>query len=356
MRARQEAKLNSRVGVARSWAFFVGWFVFAFTSVPLSAALLQEPASTAPLLALEEGQAVVQTAWEQRERVQGTPDCSHLVHEIYQLAGLFYPYATSFALYEGSESFARVETPQPGDLIAWPGHVGIVVDPVERSFYSSLDSGLGTDSYASSYWAKRGPARFYRYRLRSARSPAAATAPPASLPGRTRTESAASRPAFEVPPSIPIVTQRAQPTREAIAEAISELSNAAGDILRSDDLMKLPYPVVIFDRFRVERVQIKKDRGWAHLRIESSVSFRGERIEPKRRREKLRWELRRRGTEWFAFPPLERVYVPRDVAVRVLADQLALLTRQEVSLSDSDVRARQQAHLASLLYALLVKK
>src|SRR6185312_7502570 len=48
-------------------------------------------------------------------------------------------------------------------LIVWPGHVGIVVDPQQRSFYSSLNSGLKIDSYDAPAWRARGPARFFRF-------------------------------------------------------------------------------------------------------------------------------------------------------------------------------------------------
>jgi len=56
-----------------------------------------------------------------------------------------------------------VTRPQPGDLVVWPGHVGIVVNPAERSFFSRLRSGPGVDAYDAPYWKERGEARFFRY-------------------------------------------------------------------------------------------------------------------------------------------------------------------------------------------------
>ena len=69
------------------------------------------------------------------------------MHTIYQSAGFSYPYARSSDLYNGTENFQRVDDPQPGDLVVWRGHVGIVVNPVQHAFFSSMRSGLGVDEY-----------------------------------------------------------------------------------------------------------------------------------------------------------------------------------------------------------------
>lgn len=92
-----------------------------------------------------------------------TLDCSHLVHTIYESVGLHYQYATSRVLYRGNERFRRVLRPNPGDLVAWRGHVGIVVDPSRHIFLSALKTGLKVSSYVSGYWRDRGRARFLRY-------------------------------------------------------------------------------------------------------------------------------------------------------------------------------------------------
>jgi len=90
-------------------------------------------------------------------------DCSHFVQWLFEQAGLYYGYAPSRTLYAGMPGFRRVHHPRPGDLIVWPGHVGIVVDPDEQTFLSSLRSGVKTASYTSAYWKRRGHPRFYRY-------------------------------------------------------------------------------------------------------------------------------------------------------------------------------------------------
>jgi hypothetical protein len=98
-------------------------------------------------------------------------DCSHLVHYLYTRAGLPYSYAPSHQLYSGVRGFRRVRQPRAGDLIAWRGHVGIVVDPQQHSFLSALRSGVKVASYASRYWQKKGLPRFLRYALADVNAP-----------------------------------------------------------------------------------------------------------------------------------------------------------------------------------------
>jgi hypothetical protein len=92
-------------------------------------------------------------------------DCSHLVHALYEDFGLSYHYTTSRVLYKGIHAFARVTQPESGDLVVWQGHVGLVVDPVRHTFISSLNKGVRTACYVSSYWKHHGPPRFFRYAM-----------------------------------------------------------------------------------------------------------------------------------------------------------------------------------------------
>ena len=160
----------------------------------------------------------------------------------------------------------------------------------------------------------------------------------------------------EIPSSINIATGNKQPTRSEIAEGISELSNASGSILRSDDPMKLQLPLVIFERFEVEKVEIKRDHGWAHLKVATRVLFAGDAVESKRRIEKVHWELRRTKSGWEAVAPTDRTYVPQDAAVRNLAAQLARLTETDGVAAHQETVLRQESQLADLLSALLKKK
>jgi hypothetical protein len=352
----------------------------------------QEAGTSSRLLNANDGRAIANAARGHGQPLRGPHDCSHLVHEIYVLAGFAYPYASSYDLYAGSEKFARVKTPQPGDLIVWPGHAGIVLDPAKHSFYSLVRSGLDAEDYSGPYWRSRGKPRFFRYVVESrgrvvvAKAPAASRAAGATSPHdgaavleerpdaqsseekrpvKMATERAAviyGPPAPEVAvtapqvlTSIAIAEGRKPPTVDEVAEGISELSNAAGNLL-ADDLSKVGRPLVIYDHLNVERLEIKRDHGWAHLQIDSTVSISGGETELQTRRENVRWELRRTGAVWEAVTPLDRTYVPRDVAVRILAGQLARLTLNEGGGAQGDALLHQEARLASLLNALLLNK
>jgi NlpC/P60 family len=113
-------------------------------------------------------------------------DCSHFVQYLYESVGLYYGYAPSRILYDGMEGFRRVRHPEPGDLIVWRGHVGIVVDPEEATFLSALRSGVKTASYQSSYWKRRGRPHFLRY------TGARNETTPKSVPSRTLPASASA--------------------------------------------------------------------------------------------------------------------------------------------------------------------
>jgi hypothetical protein len=320
--------------------------------------------------------AIVNTAREYRDRKGRNADCSHLVHEIYGRAGFAYPYANSFKLYAGVESFRRVKTPQAGDLIVWRGHVGIVVNPVQHSFYSSHDSGPGIDFYDSRYWLGRGPARLYRYTPAGSESMgvmavgARPETPEGAIPvivieqddeatlsaaqplDRGVPHAARTRETPRIPASVAINLRGAQPTSGEIEEAISELCNTAEDVLRRGDSLKPPLPVTVFSRLRVERLRVKGEVGWAQVRIDSIASIDGERISLKSHRRKCSWKLRHTESGWLVFTPLDRIYVPRQVAARVFAEELARMTRSSVADSQGGTLIRQEARLTGLLGAL----
>ena len=115
------------------------------------------------ILSPDDGLSVIAAALDARVKASRQSDCSHLVHAIYLQAGFPYPYASSSDLYDGTDEFERVTRPQPGDLVVWPGHVGIVVNPAQRAFFSRLRRGPGIDAYDAQYWKQRGQVRFYRY-------------------------------------------------------------------------------------------------------------------------------------------------------------------------------------------------
>jgi cell wall-associated NlpC family hydrolase len=111
------------------------------------------------------GEVLVEIAVASAADLSTKPDCSHFVHMVYSDSGLDYPYEDSRVLYRGTREFVQVKKPQPGDLIVWPGHVGIVVSRREKTFFSSVNSGILTESWTAPHWLARGRPRFFRYRL-----------------------------------------------------------------------------------------------------------------------------------------------------------------------------------------------
>jgi len=347
---------------------------------------VQEAPFASRLLTLREGEAIVNAACERERQTARRPDCSHLVYEVYTLAGYPYPYADSFDLYAGADGFARVAKPQPGDLVVWRGHVGIVVNPAEHSFYSSVTSGLRTEFYDAPHWRARGLARFYRYAaatrgdptlanerlpriasepvqgvtavpLEDSRGNSSGTAEPITKSADSTATLApdlglpSSGSTLEIPSSILVAASRDRPTEAEIAEAVSELNNGTGNILREEDLSRLDRKVIVYDNLSLDRIEFKGNGGSAQARIKSRVTLVGESIERKPHNEKFRWELRRVNGGWEVLVPKDRVYVPRDVAVRMLAARLASLA-QNSGVSGSDSSLRQQAQIVHALSAL----
>ena len=83
-------------------------------------------------------------------------DCSHFVHRAYQEAGFKYPYTTTHGDWQKA-GFEVTNTPKPGDLILWDGHMGIVVDPEKKIFIGAQKStGVAQASYKEkTYWGTR---------------------------------------------------------------------------------------------------------------------------------------------------------------------------------------------------------
>jgi len=357
----------------------------------------QEAAPPVRLVSAEQGRKIAAAALDRDEPLRGAQDCSHLVQQIYSVAGYEYPYASSFDLYAGNDNFRRVKHAQPGDLVTWPGHVGIVVDPKRHSFYSLVRSGLQSQDYLSPYWRSRGRPRFYRYLVdANSEMETAKAAQPAPRSGESspRRSSAASaevraeardanareadpKPATEeasmrstmpparvasgavtserVPTSILVTPEQRRPTAAEAYDKILELSSPAESILRGPEAFHAKTPIVILDELQVERVETKRDKGWVHLQIDSHVRIADDGVEFKRRREKARWELRRDQSGWVVIAPADRSYVTREVAVRELAANLAEMTQSEAAANHDESVIAQEARIANLLSALLQK-
>lgn len=100
-------------------------------------------------------------------------DCSHFVYQVLNAARLAVaakgaaPQVVDYrstATIEASGTFFPVPLPEPGDLVLWDGHVGIVVSPQRGTFVGAQTStGVAEASYTSGYWAKRSGLRFLRF-------------------------------------------------------------------------------------------------------------------------------------------------------------------------------------------------
>ncbi len=324
------------------------------------------------LVSREEGEAIVQAARLHRAQILNKPDCSHWVHDVYAEAGLDYEFAASRELFAGIEAFQRVRRAQPGDLIVWPGHVGIVVDPEDHSFYSSVNSGFSISSYFSAYWKSRGVRRFYRYRideLQSARLLARAkdyggattitAAASAGIAAETTTYKESSTSGNELGasenelaadagapknlvsdheqegrvsygfagdesnPDLVVISTLRKPTKEEVRLRISGFIESVSEKLLQTDTPDRA--IVITDRFDVDRIETRGKFGWVELTIKEIGSFADGRVSLGSRVEKVRWALERQPEGWILFAHSDRTYLPREAAVKMIGARIAVL-------------------------------
>jgi hypothetical protein len=304
-------------------------------------------------------------------------DCSHLVHEVYERAGFVYDYVSSHELYIGSTNFTRVRVPQAGDLVVWRGHVGIVIDPQEHSFFSFVRSGPDTQFYDSPYWRSRGIARFFRYvtekpsragrTLEAAGHPDHEPPPGDSRSSENRPPSElskvapahASRPAPAVDASGPTAVETSReivfqvagknPSPEEVAAAFVEMNRESGEALRTRSLNLPGKSVIVYRELRVSAVQIKGKRGTALVRIESlgTLADRQTGSQLRWREQSLEFEKTKRG--WVVNPIKEAAYVKREVALQVLSARLADLAKNMDVTPEQEREQRQIMRLLNLL-------
>ena len=327
---------------------------------PLYSATATENSPEKPRLVTRgDGLGIIQAISEYRDslpRHAAKPDCSHLVNDVYDLAGFPYPYAKSSDLYAGHSNFVRVNSPQPGDLIVWRGHVGLVTDPREHLFYSSVRSGLDVEDYTSAYWRRHGVARFYRYRLTSNQLTAGHIAPgrqrevapetlpvsmatnepaneetvpagSAALPNRSTNNSPSrqiSR-ATEISVFSPalIATGHDKPTLQQVNDAVSKITQPNLDAV---SLLRSPSTLVIFDHIEVERLDLKGKHGLAVVAVTSEATLTSGVLNKTALSAEERWELTRGKNGWTLAAPSGIIYIPRATAVRLFAQELARLS------------------------------
>lgn len=306
-------------------------------------------------------------------------DCSHLVHDIYEQAGFAYEYVSSRELYIGSANFTRVRVPQAGDLVVWRGHVGIVIDPRQHSFFSVVSSGPDTQFYDSSYWRSRGIARFFRYvtdkPLHADRTLEAAdhpdrrllqvqgdnrspeNHPPSELSKPVPARASHPVPAADVSSSTTVETPREiilhvagkNPSPEEIVAAFVELNQNFGESLRAGSLSSPGKSIVVYRELRVGAVQIKGKRGTALVRIESLAGPADTRTGSHLhwREESLEFEKTKRG--WVMSPLTDAAYVNREVALRALSARLADLAKNTDATTEQEHEQTQIIRFLDLL-------
>lgn len=304
-------------------------------------------------------------------------DCSHLVHDLYEQAGFSYDYASSRELYMGSTNFTRVRAPQPGDLVVWRGHVGIVLDPKEHSFFSSVRSGPDTQFYDSPYWRSRGIARFYRYMtdkpLRSGKTLEATRRrekeplPAAVRSSENRPPIKPVKPASATTPithssAVTPVTATVEPARERplqvsgknpvadeISAAFADWAEESGDLLRAQNLRNTERSVIVYRQMQVAGVQVKGKRGTARVRIESIAALPAPQANPPPRWKELPLDLQKTKNGWIMAAPGEALYVPRETALQVLSARLAALTQQTGAGLEQEREQREIIRFLNLL-------
>lgn len=339
-----------------------------------SAALVQAAAPPAdhtvgarPLTRAEARLIVLATSSADK-RIEGESDCSHLVHDVYQRAGFPYAYVTSRDLYTGNANFVRVHFPQPGDLIVWRGHVGIVIDPQERSFFSSLRSGVDTEFYDSRYWRARGVARFYRYvtekplrlaeiresarrlthkgdplqRRQESRHVSLASAGKSAGATAGFAETGATLPRKAPREKILHVRGRV-PVPQEVASALAEVNEDSASVLRDASLSDPDRPVIIYSRMQVTAVHVNGPRGTAEARVQSLVALPAGETSPDANWKEVPLELQKTRAGWLIKKTGEEIYVPRDAALQVLTARLASLTEA------TDVTPEQQYEQSEII-------
>jgi hypothetical protein len=301
-----------------------------------------------------------------------------LVHDVYEQAGFPYDYVSSRELYAGSASFTRVRKPQAGDLIVWRGHVGIVLDPKEHSFFSSVRSGPDTQFYDSPYWRSRGVARFFRYVTEKplhsdrtleatlhaegqppqaaspssenhplSKSPKRATAPTLTDASQVDTSRLAT---VETRREIVLQVAGKNPSSEEVAAAFVEMNQEPGESLRASGVNCLGKPMFVYREVRVSAVQIKGKRGTALVRVELLGAFPNAepRSEPRWKERTLEFEKTKRG--WVMSPIQEAAYVSREVALRVLSARLAEIAQDTSAIPE---QKREQKEIIRFLNFLV---
>jgi hypothetical protein len=352
-------------------------FLCLFTAIGggVARAETDDDSSATVLVSPEQGEALAAFALQSERRIRVKPDCSHLVHLLYARAGMVYPYEDSRVLYRGVSDFKRVKTPQSGDLAVWLGHVGIVLSPEDKTFLSSVRSGIITESWTAPHWVRRGRPRFYRYRIgpdadmnllakimnddshpqvetlnstRSATSvplPSSATQASADSQADASQQERTDSPAQEAKNAnesgresnsiVATITQHQLPSRRQIATAIIENSKARANQLIAGETLDLARPFSVFSRLEVKKIKINHEMGLVTLEISETMRQEDGRILPAKTMERELSIVRRSDGVWIISDPQERTYLPEQDALGVLERQADINLRGDPNSSST---------------------
>ncbi len=316
-----------------------------------------DDSSATVLVSPEQGEALAAFALQSERRIRPKPDCSHLVHLLYARAGLIYPYEDSRVLYRGVSDFKRVKTPQAGDLAVWLGHVGIVLSPEDKTFLSSVRSGIITESWTAPHWVRRGRPRFYRYRIgpdadmsllakimNDETLPHDGVPLPSSVTQATmasqadglqeeRIESSVQE-AREIKESgrdsasiVAIIDQPRLPSRREIAAAIIENSKARAHQLIAGETLDLAHPFSVFSWLEIKKINVRHEKGSVTLNVSEAMSQEDGRILPPKTTEHELAIVRRSDGAWVISDPQERTYLPEKDALETFERQAEISLR-----------------------------
>lgn len=329
-------------------------------------------------IARTEGRRVLATIPTVDVESESETDCSHLVHDVYEQAGFSYDYVTSRELYiGGSTNFTRVRVPHAGDLVVWRGHVGIVIDPKEHSFFSFVRLGRDTQFYDSPYWRSRGIARFFRYVTEKpfhAGDTVEATGHPDHKPlqgdnhnSENHTSSKlfkpapvrASNPVSAVEASSPatvetsreIVLQTAgkNPSPDEVLAAFVDMNRDSAESLRTRNLNSFGKSIIVYRQLRVSGLQMKGERGTTLLRIESLGSPGDTQTGTLLRWREQSLELEKTKKGWVMSPLKNTAYVKREVALQVLSARLGDLAKNTDATPEQEREQKEIIRLLNLL-------
>jgi hypothetical protein len=255
--------------------------------------------------------------------------------------------------------------------------VGIVLSPEEKTFLSSVHSGILTESWMAPHWVRRGRPRFYRYRIGpetdmnllarimdndtrpetgaqdSVRNGVGPQLPSSGTPAisDSRAEEMqleSNKPARQDATStnesghdwgsiVAMITQRQIPSRSQIVAAIMESSKARARQLTSGETLDAAHPFSVFSRIEVEKIKVKHESGWVTLQLNEMMCAEDGRILPARTTERELSIVRRSNGTWVIADLQDRTYLAEEQALEIFQRQAELFLQQAPNSSNTRI-------------------